>query len=329
MHKGNRVLALWAVFILTAFGVRSGGISIGAEAAVLHTQSALVTPQVQVAIALTGTESQPGYMYLLRIRCSKDSGAVVARANEFSGDFTLTALLTRSFGASEFPTLALSDSCVLTSLDSNGASVSYQTTVEERVDRSRPDALPGRISSDGFVSAPASANGQTITLRVAYTGDLSITQRVVSQTKPDLVRYETRVNCKPSGYSTSVFLGNGQQEIITGIPAGSVCLLSQPGPGGSAARFDDNSGAPNDASVVIVGTRATCWDLRNTDSSCRAVVIVTTVSNGQVPDPPAPDNPPPTTTPDQQREESPATTSAPAVSAAPAVAVEAEPAFTG
>lgn len=194
--------------------------------------------------------------------------------------------------------------------------VSYLTTVSARSDGSTPDPRPGAITPEGYASAPATADGQKITVAVTYTGDLAIVQRVEGLTGGDAPQFETTVNCKESGYVNTVVLSGGQTQILTGIISGSECRLSQES-AGTNARFEDTSGNPGDAVVVITGTRADCWDLRNSSPSCRATVIVTNTNDGRSSRPADTREEAPTTTAPDQRDR-PATTAAAAVVAAPA-----------
>jgi Domain of unknown function (DUF5979) len=284
-------------------------------------------PKVSVTLELRGTESTRDYAYVLRIRCVNPAGAAIDRARDFTGDFRLSAAEARAFGTAEFPTLTTDSSCTVSSTDSNGAPVSYATTARARTDGSRPDPRPGVISADGFTSAPAFASGEKVTVRISFTGDLAIVERVVGSPPASNARYDTTVACRNSGYVSAVSLADGQLQILTGIPAGSECVASQSGPAAGAVRFEDNSGNPGDATVTITGTRSDCWDLRNASPACRATLVVTNRSDNRFTETTSPaDQTPSTTTPDQTQ---PAKTSAPAVSPAPAVAVEATPAFSG
>ncbi len=290
-------------------------------------QSTTSVPTVTVTILNRGTETDLGYKYGLRIRCSVDGVAVPTRPN-FDGTFQLAANGKRAFGRDDFPTLTPAARCTVAVTDSNGAPVRYSTTLSARTDGSVPTPLPGQVTPDGYLSSAATADGQTITAEVSFSGDLAITQRVTGAPSSSSAIYETLVTCPDTGYSNSVSLGDGQLQILTGIPAGSVCSLVQNDAGSSSVHFEDNSGNPGDATVTITGTRADCWDLRNASADCRATVIVTNAFDNRFADPQTQtDEAPTTTTPNN--EEAPATTAAPAVSPAPAIAVEAAPAFAG
>ena len=320
-HLATTICALSAVVGLpaTAALARSGGLPLSPF------QASAGAPKVTVRVDSRGTETDPGFAYKLRVRCTTD-GAPVAPATGFDGTFPLTAGETRSFGRDEFPSLALSSTCSFGMIDSNGAPITYATTLRARTDGSRPTPQPGLITTDGYVSAPAGADGQTVTVAVTFSGDLAIAQRVSGAPEGIVATYETRITCSDAGYSNTVALTDGQLQILTGIPAGSTCTVSQAGSG--AARFEDNSGNPGDATVTITGTRSDCWDLRNVSAACRATVVVTNNYDNRFTDPDIETEEAPTTTaPNNQ--DAPATTAAPAVTPAPAFAVEAVPAFAG
>ena len=285
-------------------------------------------PMVVVSVVVRGVEPVRSFQYRLRIRCFSGASEVASLV-PFTGTFALAAKESRSFGRAEFPLLKISDSCTLAVIDSNGSPVSYSTTVSARTDGSVLIPRPGLITADGYAASPASADGQTVTVEVTYTGDLAIRQQVSGVVPGSNASFVTTVSCPGSGYSNDVTLADGQLQILTGIPAGTECRLSQPGSSAGTVRFEDNSGNPADATVTITGTRADCWDLRNASADCRASVVVTTAYDNRFTEPEqtTPDTPT-TTTPDKQ-DSSPATTAAPAVTAAPAIAVEATPTFTG
>lgn len=215
--------------------------------------------------------------------------------------------------------------CTLQAVDVAAGSVDYSTTQAVRADGLVPAALPGRVSAGGFRSTPA-AVGQTITATLRFTGDLSVSVRSVDGASSE-GSVGLSLRCRDSAVNETFRLRPGERRVRTGITAGTVCTLSADVPG---ARFDDTSGAPNDATVTVIETPSSCWDLRVADAGCRTAIVATVSTSAVVePDPTTATTSPPTTTvPDKGQ---PATTAAPAPAPtpAPAAAVVDEPAFTG
>ncbi len=215
--------------------------------------------------------------------------------------------------------------CTLQAVDVAAGSVEYATAQAVRADGSTPAALPGRVSARGFRSAPAGL-GQTITATLRFAGDLSVSLRSVDGA-PSTGSVGLTLRCRDNAVNETFRLRLGERRVRTGITAGTVCTLSADTPG---VRFDDTSGAPNDATVTVIETPSSCWDLRVADAGCRTAIVATVSMPATVdPDPTTVTTSPPTTTvPDNTQ---PATTAAPAPAPtpAPATAVVDEPAFTG
>lgn len=216
--------------------------------------------------------------------------------------------------------------CTVQAVDIAAGSVDYSTTQADRLDGTKPTPLPGRVSARGFRSAPA-ALGQSITATLRFTGDLAVSLR--SGDGGDGAGSEGSVGlslrCRDSSVNETFRLRPGERRVRTGITAGTVCVLSADTPG---VRFDDTSGPPNDATVTVIETPASCWDLRVADSGCRTSIVATVSTSATLePDPTTVTTSSPTTTlPDNNQ---PATTAAPAITPAPATAVIEEPVFTG
>ena len=293
-------------------------------------------PSVSVRMAVVGIERAPGRSYPLEARCTRSDGTVVLPAPNTSLPatpailpFTLAATATRTLGVTDFPTLTAADSCIVRAAGAEGAETTYRTSQAARADGSTPDPAPGVLESGGYHAAPARANGQAVTVTQAFNGDVQITARITgavntAATAPSVLAVELRCG---SGFLQSARLTDGQAQLFTGIPVGTVCRVADLQGGG--ARYADNSGDPNDGIVTVVATPASCWDLRVTGPECRVSIAVTLSAAPGPTGGDAPTTTSPTTTTSPSTTAVPATTAAPAVTPAPATPVEATPQFTG
>jgi hypothetical protein len=285
------------------------------------------TAAVTVRLVTVGVETRPGSDYEATVTCRSADGTartpLVIRVKAGPG---------RSVTARDVPGLGTEDRCSVKAAGVDGAQVDYTTSVATRADGSTPEPQRGLVDATGFHSAPAPA-GQTITVSLTFTGDLLVRKIVDGSAASEIGLYEIQVQCDGVGVTRTVLLGDGQSTLLTGLPTGTSCRVDEARGDGALARFSDNVGDPGDGRVTILSTPSSCWDLRSTGPDCRAVVTVTnnfrpTVSAA----PPTSESTTTTTTtttPDQNQDRSPATTAAPAVTPAPASAVEATPAFTG
>lgn len=307
-------------------------------------------PTVSVRVAVVGIERAPGRSYPLEARCTRSDGTAVPPAPNLSLPapntslpapntslpatsavlpFALAASGTRIIGVPDFPTLTVADSCIVRAAGAEGAETTYRTTQTARADGSTPDPAPGVLESGGYHAAPARADGQAITVTQAFNGDVQVTARITgavstAATAPTVLAVELRCG---SGFLQSARLTDGQAQLFTGIPVGTVCRVADLQGGG--ARYADNSGDPNDGIVTVVATPASCWDLRVTGPECRVSIVVTLSAAPGPADADAPTTTSPTTTTSPSTTAVPATTAAPAVTPAPATPVEATPQFTG
>jgi hypothetical protein len=242
---------------------------------------------------------------LLRVGAPTTFDDVLARARAVSADRAVT--------------------CSMQAVDVASGSVEYLTTQAPGVDGVRPAALPGRVSSSGFRSSPA-AVGQSITATLRFTGDLSV---AVRSTDPSASAGSVGLSlrCRETAVNETFRLRPGERRVRTGITVGTICTLSADV---TSVRFDDTSGAPNDATVTVIETPSSCWDLRVTDVGCRTTIVATVSAvTPDQPDAATVTTSPPTTTPPDNNQTATTAAPAPAPTPAPAAAVVAEPAFTG
>ncbi len=230
---------------------------------------------------------------------------------------SLTPGQARVITVADLPGLSITDRCTVTARV-DGAQTEFLTTQPDRTDGSTPDPIGGLIDADGFHSAPAIANGQSIAVTHRYTGDLLISKTVTGAPEFSIGTYQLQVSCSDNGFLQTLSLANSQTRLITGIPVGSTCRITEPSTPGT--RFEDNSGDPFDGTVVIAATTAACWDLRNTTPSCRVTLTSTHAYNSADQQLDSALNTVPsqtTTTPETTRVDSPAaaTTAAPAAPA--------------
>lgn len=296
---------------------------------------------VRVEVHVVGDEAEPGRQYAVDVRCTaadgRERGGTTFRLGK-GGFGTLTA--------ADLPGLVVTDRCTAQAAPVDGAETTYRTGGLVRDDGSTTDPAPGVLVGGAYRSAPAPADGTTIAVTHTFAGDLVLHAAVVDGTPGTNPLFVFAVRCDPDGSVRTITLGDHQSVTVTGIPSGSTCRVSLPG---GTARYSDNSGDPYDATVTIVTTPARCWDLRNADPTCRAVVDASVTARGDEPDGSlrsASSSSSSTSTTSPTTTAAPATTAAPttaapaveaglsatvapAVSATPAAEVEATPAFTG
>lgn len=226
-------------------------------------------PAVTVVMSVLGTPPAGvvARTYEATVVCRTASGAAVGQRVA-----SLAPGASRTIGAGDIPGLATGDLCTVTAA-AEGAQTQYTTTQTDRSDGSTPEPLGGIIDAGVFRSAPALANGQSVTVAHRYTGDLIISKVVSGAPETSIGTYQLQVTCGEVGFLQTLLLSNGQTRLITGIPVGSTCRVTEPST--PASRFEDNSGDPLDGIVTIVSTAAPCWDLRNTAPSCRVTVVST------------------------------------------------------
>jgi hypothetical protein len=300
--------------------------------AVTTPPSTTVTPPLRVAplstdpivtiTVLTRGKAPDATTYAIDVRCTTPSGASVKPASG-AASFTVNvaSATTTRITTAEFPTLTVRDECVVASFG-GGTDVFYRTT---RSPDSGAEAAPGMIANGRYQSAPGLANGRTIEVLHAYTGDFLLTNTVRGPSSGVDPVFTFSVRC--DGDTTRIItLGDGQSRLITGVTTGAVCRVEQVS--GGSPTFADNSGDANDGVVTIGRADPACWDLRNTEATCRAIVNATNESTAGVEaDRPAETDETTTTVPQDQQ---PASTAAPAVEAGPASPVSSDSiSFTG
>ncbi len=223
-------------------------------------------PGLTVALNVIGTPptGASDRTYEVVVKCRNPAGVAVGERA-----VALAPGASRVLGSSEIPGLTTADRCVASSR-TDGAQTDFLSTQPDRPDGSTPDPVGGLIDAEGFHSAPAFASGQTISVTHKYTGDLLLTKTVTGAPEFSIGTYQLQVSCPSIGFLQTISLTNAQTRLITAIPVGSVCRVTEPSTIG--ARFEDNSGDPFDGIVTITATPASCWDLRNTTASCRTTV---------------------------------------------------------
>lgn len=224
-------------------------------------------PELTVVLGVIGTPpaGPSDRPYEVVVKCRNPVGGVVGERS-----VSLTPGASRVLGSSDIPGLVTADRCVA-SARAEGAQTEFQSTQPDRSDGSTPDPVGGLIDAEGFHSGPALANGQTIAITHKYTGDLLVTKTVTGAPEFSIGTYQLQVSCHSIGFLQTISLANSQTRLITAIPVGSVCRVTEPSTVG--ARFEDNSGDPFDGIVTITATPAACWDLRNTTAACRTAVV--------------------------------------------------------
>jgi Domain of unknown function (DUF5979) len=286
--------------------------------------SAPTMTAVTVAHSIRGLEPTAQYTYRFDLSCVRVNGSAVGPSLLFS----LAGGAQRTFSPTDVAGLSSTDLCTVRTIDNNGAETTYSSSVAARADGTQPDAIPGVIGPKGYVSAPTPADGRTVGIVSSFGGDLAITNRVEGAPAGNTLAYEMRIACD-GGYNRSLLLRDGQQQILTGLPAGIVCRVSQSATARSSPRYQDNSGVAGDGIVTIVATTSACWDLRNLAPECRASVVVINqfVATGDTDPSTAPSQTTTTVDPNQQKNNVKVVDPQPAAAAAPVA--EADLAYTG
>jgi hypothetical protein len=295
-------------------------------------------PSLRVKVEVRGVQRTEGFRYQYEMLCTRTNDTMVQTSeNKEQLAVTVSKGETVTVGIKEFPTLTLDDACWIRAMSTDGSETTYKTTNGTRADGSTRDSSPGLIANGGYRSASALATGETITATHSYTGDLVVTNRVEGVPANGTAVVPVSIRCDNQGISRTLNLSDGDRELITGIPTGSSCRVSTLA---GRSRTEDNSGSPSDGVVIISPIRSECLDLRNSSADCRATVGVTTAYDPSL-DPTRVADPNESTTStttttnpdDANRLNDPAqaapATAAPAVAPAPAVAVDATPAFAG
>ncbi len=286
-------------------------------------------PAVVVRLVLRGVPKTPSFAYAIEARCARRDDSVVVSVAGPVYEFTMRADESRTLGVAEFVGLTAADSCRVYVRNGDGAETSFLTT-QRRGDGSALPSLPGVVEAGAFRSASARADGQSITVTQAYTGDL-VVKHVVEGDPAATLRSSTTVAIAcDDGVRRGARLGNGESMLFTGLTVGAMCRVTVPSATGSPV-FADNSGPSTDGVVTVVATPADCYDLRLNRPECRVAVLVTSRAAGGSDDTAIDASS--TTSPDSSTS-SPATTqaaatTAPVVDAAPAQALFEEPTFTG
>jgi hypothetical protein len=253
--------------------------------------------------------------------------------------FSLKAGESRQFGAVDFPGLTARSFCSVTELDAKGASLSYTS-------------LGGTVSASPVPSNTARANGSTLTVSNAFTGDLIVSVAVQStQTFAGIV--SVSVSCDRGGPVETFLLKDRQSRVYRALPSGTTCVVQEPKTDSATLRVTDNSGEPTDGRVTVRATPTGCTEaflaqrdtLGSTFPDCAAVVLLTnsysdsTATAATLGSTPAPSLAAPTGSAASSTTPAPATppatqalvTPAPVtpVAAAPADAIVEQPSFVG
>jgi hypothetical protein len=237
-------------------------------------------PSIVVRHMVRGAQRTTGATYRFELRCERPgtSGAATALAQPV--EFALSPGAERTFGPNDISGLQDTDRCSVSTLFNDGGETTYASSNPPRADGTRADDVPGVVGPTGYRSAWTPADGRSITAVTVFGGDLLLSKRIEGPTPIGSAVFEVRVLCD-GGYDRSVLLSDGQQQVLTGIPAGSVCRVTETRTGGATPRYADNSGSAGDATVTIIATTSACWDLRNQTPECRASVIITNVFTAQ------------------------------------------------
>jgi hypothetical protein len=233
-------------------------------------------PGITVRHLVRGAERSAGAAYRFERPASSGNATPVGQPVEF----TLVRNAERTFGSAEINGLQTSDRCSVSTLFNDGSETTYTSSNPLRADGTRADDTPGVIGPTGYRSAWTMADGRAITAVTVFGGDLLLAKRIEGPTPTGSNTFEIRVLCD-GGYDRSVLLSDGQQQVLTGIPAGSVCRVTETRTGGATPRYADNSGSAGEATVTIIATTSACWDLRNQTPECRAAVTITNVFTAQ------------------------------------------------
>jgi hypothetical protein len=273
------------------------------------------SPNVAVVQKVEGTPTGDT-SFSLTATCKQASGG----PDELEFEFVLAGNAKRTLTPSDLPGLTAEHECVIRTAVSNGATSTYQSSQRPLSDGTRLSAQPGVLDRDGFASAPAFADGQTITVTQTFSGDLLLRRTSDSNAFGSNKAALFQIKCS-GGTQRTVTLQSGEQQLLAGLTSGQTCTASSLS---GSARFNDNSGNPTDGSVTILTGRADCLDLRALTSNCRAVITVSatdeSVDSEQLIPTTAPDQPPTTIV---------EATAMPAVTASPATPVNGSVAYTG
>jgi hypothetical protein len=267
-------------------------------------------PGVVVRHVVHGTERTAGVAYRFELRCERPGASGSATPVGQPVEFTLTPNVERRFGTNEISGMQTSDRCSVSTVFNDGGETTYASSNPLRADGTRADDIPGIVGPNGYRSAWTPADGRSITAVTVFGGDLLLSKQIEGPAPIGSAVFEVRVLCD-GGYDRSVLLSDGQQQVLTGIPAGSICKVTETRTGGAAPRYADNSGSPGDGTVTIIATTSACWDLRNQTPECRAAVTITNVFTAQTDTADESNGPPTTTGPTTTNPDNTATTAAP------------------
>jgi Domain of unknown function (DUF5979) len=220
------------------------------------------TPQLTVELVVQGAPAAGSYPVDLTCTNPARSAQLTKRVELKSGSRVVLS-------TADLPGFTIQDLCSARAV-LDGAQTRYATSQPDRADGSTPPPAGGVIDGPGYVSAKAQANGQTISITHAFVGDLIVSKLVLGAPLISAGIYSVQVRCEDSGFLQTILLANNQTKLVTGIPVGSVCAVTEPNTSG--VRFEDNSAIASDGIVTIVATPSTCWDLRNADPTCRVLV---------------------------------------------------------
>ncbi len=176
--------------------------------------------------------------------------AAVPAAAGNSINFTLAGGASRVFGAADFPGLSAANTCSVREINANGANLSYTS-------------LSGASGATAISSDTVLANGGTLTVTNAFTGDLIVSKVVTGDPKTNIAIYEISVACDQGGPRETFLLKDRQSRIYRNINAGTNCLVTETRSDGAVASYADNSGDnTTDGRVVIRQTQQGCVDPR-------------------------------------------------------------------
>jgi Domain of unknown function (DUF5979) len=253
-------------------------------------------PSLTVVKTVVGTELFPGAAYGIGVGCLYGDGVSAGGTT-----FSLKSGASKTVTTADIPGLSSGASCYVVETDSAGGSTAYSSTNADGT-KSPGIALPNQGLTDnpltaaglcisksaaggctsvyGFSSAPAKADGQTVTVTNSFVGDLLVSKVVTGEPKSNIAIYELNVLCKRNEVTTSdttFLLKDRQSKLFENLFSGTVCVVTERRSDGAVATFSDNSGDnAADGKVVIKGTTVTCSDPRFPNyADCRANVVVT------------------------------------------------------
>jgi hypothetical protein len=230
--------------------------------------------------------------------------------------FTLKGGASRVIGANDVAGLTAANTCSVTELNANGANLVYQF-------------LSGAAGSTTGFGNTVLANGGTLTVTNAFTGDLIVSKVVTGDPRTNVAIYEVSVACDQGGPRETFLLKDRQSRVYRGIAAGTNCLVTETRSDGATATYADNSGEnTTDGRVVIRQTQQGCIDpnLSTTSGSALATAKPDCVASVIITNSYTTTTVAPSTT--AAAAAAPAT-AAPAVAPAPAEPVVEAPTFTG